>query len=100
MNSDELISALGSVGVPVGAVRTVRQALNSDHARARNIVQEFVHPTEGPFPGLRTPLTLTGYDSPRVATPPLLGADTRRVLRERLQLTDAAIDDLAKRGVI
>lgn len=100
MNSDELISALGSVGVPVGAVRTVRQALDSDHARARNIVQEFVHPTEGPFPGLRTPLTLTGYDSPRVATPPLLGADTRRVLRERLQLTDAAIDDLAKRGVI
>ncbi|MBM7242537.1 CoA transferase [Rhodococcus fascians] len=96
----DIISDLSSAGVPVGAVQTVREALDSEHAHARNIVQNFDHPTEGSFPGIKTPLELTGYDSPAVAIPPLLGADTHRILTERLSMTDDAVEDLRRSGVI
>lgn len=97
---DEAVAGLGNAGVPVGAVQTVREALGSKHAEARRMVQNFQHPTEGSFPGLRTPLSITGYDSPEVATPPLLGADTGRILRERLSMSNSTIAALRSQGVI
>jgi len=100
MPRDEAVGTLGAAGVPVGAVQTVREALASEHAVAREMVQNFEHPTEGSFPGLRTPLAITGYDSPTVGTPPLLGADTRRVLSERLRMSDGTITSLHDQGVI
>lgn len=94
------LDRLVSSGVPVGAVRTIREALFSEHAQARGMVQEFDHPTEGLFPALRTPLVLTGYDSPEVATPPLLGVDTDTVLSEELGLTTADLAALRASGAI
>lgn len=96
----DAVDRLRSAGVPVGAVRTVREALESDHARARQIVQSFDHPTEGTFPALRTPLVLAGYDSPAVGVPPVLGADTDTILTERLSLSPDDVANLRATGVI
>ncbi|MFE5708601.1 CaiB/BaiF CoA transferase family protein [Rhodococcus koreensis] len=100
LKRDEAVDRLRGAGVPVGAVRTVREALESDHARARQIVQTFDHPTEGTFPALRTPLLLAGFDSPAVGVPPVLGADTDAVLTERLSLSADDVADLRASGVI
>ena len=97
---DDAVDRLRGAGVPVGAVRTVREALESDHARARQIVQTFDHPTEGTFPALRTPLLLAGFDSPAVGVPPVLGADTDAVLTERLSLSADDVANLRASGVI
>jgi crotonobetainyl-CoA:carnitine CoA-transferase CaiB-like acyl-CoA transferase len=97
---DELANALRDAGVPVGEVKSVPEVLVDEQVVARGMVGEFEHPTEGPFPALRTPLLFDGFDDPRPATPPLLGADTERVLMKRLGLSAADVATLRDEGVI
>ncbi|ANY05013.1 CaiB/BaiF CoA transferase family protein [Pseudonocardia sp. HH130630-07] len=96
---DPLVKELRAVDVPVGEVRSVREALADPHAAARGIVGGFVHPTEGEFPALRTPLRDSGAEPPDTAAPPLLGADTDAVLAEA-GLSAADIEALRAAGVI
>lgn len=97
---DPLVRELLAADVPVGAVRTVREALADPHAAARDVVGGFTHPTEGDFPALRTPLRETGGPPPPTGVPPLLGADTDAVLTDLAGLTPAEIDGLRTAGVI
>lgn len=94
-----LVKELNAAEVPVGEVRTVREALADPHAEARGVVGRFDHPTEGEFPALRTPLRDAGAEPPAVAAPPLLGADTDAVLGAT-GLTTAEIADLRTAGVL
>lgn len=100
MDRDEAIKRLKLAGVPVGEVRSVREALTADQAVARDIVQTFHHPLEGKVRALRTPLRLEGYDNPDVQVPPQLGADTDRILAEYLGLTEREISELHREGVV
>lgn len=98
-------SALRDGGVPVGEVNTVRDALADPNTVAREMVGQFDHPVEGSFPALRTPLRIQaagddGFADPVIGTPPLLGADTVAVLRERLGLTPDDIAALDREGVV
>ena len=87
--------------MPVGEVKTVREALSDPHTQARHMVRELHHPSEGAFPALGLPLRLNGSDPAGVAAaPPLLGADTDDVLREKLGLGPEAISALRGEGVI
>jgi crotonobetainyl-CoA:carnitine CoA-transferase CaiB-like acyl-CoA transferase len=74
--------------------------LDDQQVRARAMVGEFDHPTEGTFPALRTPLLFDGFDDPRPTAPPLLGADNDDVLGQRLGLTDVELAALREEGVI
>ncbi|ABG31297.1 CoA transferase [Roseobacter denitrificans] len=80
----DLIARLNAVKVPVGPINTVAEALHSDQAQARGVVQEMAAPgVEGgavrllgnPLKLSRTPVR---YDRP----PPRFGQDTEAVLRE------------------
>ncbi len=95
-----LAEALRARGVPAGEVNTVREILEDPHMRARGVVAEFDHPTAGRFPAVRNPLRFDGFDAPVTGTPPLLGADTERVLAGELGLDAAAIATLRAEGVI
>ena len=95
----ELAEALRAAGVPAGEVNTVREILRDPHMQAREIVQGFDHPTEGPFPAIRNPLRFDGFDAPEVGIPPLLGADTEAVLRE-LGMDSGEIERARAEGVI
>lgn len=97
---DALLERLLAADVPVGEVRTVREALDSPQARAREVVTAFEHPTEGEFAALRTPLREDGCASPDAAAPPLLGADTDTALTDRLGLTTDEIAELRREGVL
>jgi crotonobetainyl-CoA:carnitine CoA-transferase CaiB-like acyl-CoA transferase len=96
---DQLVEELRAVDVPVGEVRSVREALADPHVAARGVVGGFTHPTEGEFPALRTPLRDCGAEPPPTVAPPLLGADTDAVLTEA-GLTPADIEALRGAGVI
>ncbi len=96
----ELADTLRDAGVPVGEVKTVREALSDPHTHARSMVRELHHPSEGAFPALGLPLRLNGSDAGVAAAPPLLGADTEEVLREKLGLGPEAISALRGEGVI
>lgn len=95
-----LVQALRAADVPVGEVNSVRESLHDPHTLARGVVGTFDHPTEGTFPALRTPLRTSGAEGPQILTPPLLGADTERILEEALGLDAAEITELHTQGVI
>jgi crotonobetainyl-CoA:carnitine CoA-transferase CaiB-like acyl-CoA transferase len=97
---DEVIKRLKVAKVPVGEVRSVREALDSDQSKFRELVQTFTHPTEGEYQALRTPIRLSGYENPVMAPPPLLGADTTTILSELLGMTRDDITELHSEGII
>ncbi len=89
------IERLRAAQVPCAPVNDIPTALRSPQAQARAMVQHIADlPMVGPAPKLSaTPATIR-------AAPPLLGADTAAVLRDRLGYTDEQIADLRARGVI
>ncbi|AQW55948.1 CaiB/BaiF CoA transferase family protein [Streptomyces violaceusniger] len=97
---DPLLKELRAADIPAGEVRGVREALADPHARARDVVAEFEHPTEGTFRALRTPLRESTGAPPPTDAPPLLGADTDAVLTELAGLDRGEIEDLRASGVI
>lgn len=95
-----LAEALRAVGIPAGEVNTTREILDDPHMQARGVVGTFVHPAEGTFKALRTPVGFTGFDGPEIGCPPLLGADTDAILRDEMKFDDAEIAALREEGAI
>ena len=89
--SDVLISELRKLGIPIGNVNTVKQALSSEQIRAKDMVIDVNHPTIGSFKSLGTPLKMHGTPSSIRYAPPLLGEHTDHILTEYLGLN---ADDL------
>ncbi|MFN8497708.1 MAG: CoA transferase [Anaerolineae bacterium] len=94
------IEALLDVGIPCGPVNDVPTALADPQTAARDMVQTVHHPADGdlrvvgPVPKLSaTPATIR-------SAPPHLGEHTDALLRELLELDDAAIAHLRANGVI
>jgi crotonobetainyl-CoA:carnitine CoA-transferase CaiB-like acyl-CoA transferase len=94
--AEEWLSALDAVGVPVGKVRTVPEALEAAAAAGRPATQSAVHPTAGELDLVASPIW--GPTAPTSA-PPLLGQHTAEVLEE-LGRSREEIDALAGRGVV
>ena len=84
MDRDELIRRLDQAEVPVGPINDVADILGDPHTRARGLVGSFDYPEVGEFKALKIPYRFLGWDEPQIGTPPILGADTDRILSERL----------------
>ncbi len=80
----DLLRMLDAAEVPVGPINDVAEILGDPHTRARGLVGSFDYPEVGEFKALALPYRFLGWDNPRIGTPPALGADTDRVLSERL----------------
>jgi len=96
----EWLKLLETATVPCGPVNTIDAVFASDQARARGLRVDLPHPLAGSVPQVASPLRLSATPVEYRFAPPLLGADTREVLAERLGLDAAEIGDLAARGVI
>ena len=95
-----LAEKLRAAGVPAGEVNSVAEILADAHVQARGIVGAFDHPEEGEVPALRTPFKVAGQDYPEPAAAPVLGADTDRVLSERLGYSADDIRSLREERII
>jgi crotonobetainyl-CoA:carnitine CoA-transferase CaiB-like acyl-CoA transferase len=80
-------------GVPAAPVVTVRQALESDHIRARGLIHTVASPSPrgGTLHLLGSPIHVDGHAIGPAIPPPVLGADTATVLAE-------ITDDTAEQG--
>ncbi|HEX2125052.1 MAG TPA: CoA transferase [Thermoleophilaceae bacterium] len=96
--AEEWVELLDAVGVPVGKVRAVPEALVAAAAAGRPATVRVEHPTAGPLELVASPIWGEGPDS-KPAAPPLLGQHTAQVLRE-LGRSDGEIEALAARGVV
>ena len=80
----ELLRLLDQADVPVGPVNDVAEILADAHVRARGLIGSFDYPGVGEFKALKLPYRFFGWDNPEMGAPPTLGADTEKVLSERL----------------
>ncbi|MBY8863606.1 CoA transferase [Nocardia sp. CA2R105] len=91
---------LEAVDVPVGPVNNIAEALSDPHVRSRDLQMTMQHAQEGPIPGLRYPIKMSGTPVKEYAAPPLLGADQDAVLGGLLGYDADKIAALAADGVI
>ena len=98
--SDAWIDELNAVGVPAGPVLTVAQILSHPQIAARGFLADF--DLEDPVRSIRTVRTGIKLDREPAKVdrpPPVLGADTDRILEE-IGIDHAARATLRRRGII
>ncbi len=94
------LAACHAADVPAGPVKTVSEALSATSVVERGLIQTVEHPELGHISLIGPAHGLAAQKDMTPKAPPMLGEDTRFVLREVLGLTEHRIDDLARRGVV
>ena len=87
------IQRLDAVGVPCAPIADYGQVFTDEHLAARDFFWDASHPVAGSVRQLGSPLRLSRSTARRGAAAPMLGADTREVLRE-VGYSDAEVDAL------
>ena len=94
----ELLRAMAEAKIPAGPINTIPEVFASDQVAARQMKIEMSHPEAGSVPLIGNPLKLSETPVAYRKAPPLLGADTEAVLRERLG--DDAYERAAAAGAL
>lgn len=98
-SSSEWVCRLEEFGVPGGPVLDVGQMHANPQALAREMIVETTHVTAGPVRSLGLPIKFSDTPGSVRRAAPILGQDTREVLRE-IGYSDGEIDSLAAQGAI
>lgn len=100
MPREEAVRRLVSSGVPAGIVATPFDVINSEQARARDLLWDVPSYTGGTFRAAASPIRLEpgGFAAPGVV--PQAGRDTASVLQDLGGLGRGEIEDLVRRGVV
>jgi crotonobetainyl-CoA:carnitine CoA-transferase CaiB-like acyl-CoA transferase len=98
--TSSLIKLLMNCGIPVGQVKSVHEALNSDQATANRMVTQIDHPLIGSYLTLGIPVQLSQTPGEIYKAPPTLGQHTREILKDYLGLDTSEIDSLYLENVV
>jgi crotonobetainyl-CoA:carnitine CoA-transferase CaiB-like acyl-CoA transferase len=96
----EWLELLEAAGVPNGPINNVAQVFEEPQVRARGVRVELEHPVAGKLPTVASPMRFSGTPVEHRLAPPLLGAHTEEILRERLGKSAAQIAALRAEGAI
>lgn len=96
----EWVSRIQSVGVPVGPINDIAQALAEPQVAARAMLVPLPHPCNPHFSMVGSPMKLSATPVEYDRAPPMLGQDTDTVLTRRLGLSEARLAQLKEQGVI
>jgi len=96
----EWIERLETAGVPCGPINGIDAVFDDPQVRAREMKISMPHPAAGSVPLVASPLRLSRTPARYRLAPPTLGAQTREVLTDLLDMPSVEIDALAARGVI
>ncbi len=95
---DEWIEILLKVGVPCGAVNTIREVIDHPQTKHRKTIVEVDYPGLGKIKLFNNPVKFSGFEV-EVRRPPKLGEHTEEILRS-LGFRDSEIEELRSEGVI
>ena len=96
----EWLELLEAKGVPNGPINNVAQVFEEPQVRARGVRVELEHPSAGKLSTVASPMRFSGTPVEHTQAPPLLGAHTEEILRERLGRSAAQIAALRAEGAI
>ena len=82
LTTDEVVRRLDAAGVPCGPIRDVAQAMDDAQTRAQDLVLEVEHSTIGSLEVSGAPYHFDGEAVRARHAPPLLGEQTKEILRE------------------
>jgi formyl-CoA transferase len=97
---EECLAELGQAGIPAAPVLALHEVLHDEGVEASGMLRTVQHPRRGNLRVFSSPLNLSDSPVPDLPTAPALGEHTRDVLRDRLHLSDADLDELAAEGII
>jgi formyl-CoA transferase len=96
----EWLARLERAGVPAGKIKSVGEALESEHLRARGAIVTVSHPTAGRMRMVGPPIRLHGTPAEAATPAPLLGEHTDEVLTMVLGYSSEAVAELRAAGVV
>jgi formyl-CoA transferase len=96
----EWLARLDRAGVPAGKIKSVGEALESEHLGARGAIVTVTHPTAGRLRMVGPPIRLHGTPAETAAPAPLLGEHTEEVLTKMLGYSSEAVAELRAGGVV
>lgn len=91
---------LRKAGVPMGVVRNVAEAIESEEVRDRQLLSRIPHPVLGWLPNIALPIRMSGTPVRDPAAPPSVGEHTDQILKEVLGYDDAGIEQLKESGAL
>ena len=97
--AEHLMERLQAAGIAAGVVRTTAELMECSHLKRRCWFRRIEHADVGEHRYAGHPWRMDGLLERSDLPPPRLGEHSRELLRERLGLSDAEIDDLFDRGV-
>ena len=86
--------------VPCGPIRDIAQVFDDPQVQARGMVADVSHPQLGDVRTVASPLRFSKTPVAYRQAPPLLGEHTADVLRNVLEMDEAAIESLFSRGIV
>ena len=94
------LERLGQAGVPAGKIKSVGEALDSEHLRARGAIVPVTHPTAGTMRMVGPPIRLHATPGEVAGPAPLLGEHTEEILTKLLGYSSAEVTGLRAAGVV
>lgn len=99
-STDYWVELLRAGGLPVGAIRDIKDVLAAPEIIARGMIQEIEHPTAGTIRLIGSPLNFSETPTATPTHPPLLGEHTDDVLRDVVGVSKSQISKLRRDAVI
>ena len=100
LTQDEAIDQLISARIPAAPVWSLKQLVESDHVRARDLIVEGNHQTFGQVPLVPQPVKFSNSQPDEPPSTPTLGEHTGQVLTELAGLDASAIAELRNKQAI
>ena len=98
--TDSWVAKLDSVNVPCGPIRSLDRVFDPDRPGVDRLTVGIERDDGTVVPGLANPIRFSRTPVQYAKSPPQLGEDTRRVLREIVGLGDGEIETLASAGIV
>ncbi|UTR11911.1 CoA transferase [Evansella sp. LMS18] len=99
-DADRWANLLAEYGIPCGPVNNIEQVFEHPQVNAREMVEEYEHPSLGKVRSVRNPIRFSESSTAIAKPPPRLGEHTETIFQEELGLSLEEINSLKAEGII